>query len=85
MVRSLTTAAVATVLMCTPAAACHHSEQLISQAQESDVYFRRKSNQPLINEKTSIDPENCTPNADGGFTCDTKVVNPDSPDNKYRN
>ncbi len=86
MLRSLTTAAAAAVLMCTPAMACsNQSEQLVSQSQESDVYFRRKSNQPLVNEQTSIDAQNCTANADGGFTCDTKVVNPVSPDNEYRN
>ncbi len=53
-------------------------------AQDGQVYFRRKSNQPLIGPNTELKPTNCKTAADGSISCDVQIVNPEDPSNRYR-
>jgi len=52
--------------------------------QDGQVYFRRKSNQPMIGPNTELKPTNCVTAADGSISCDVQIVNPADPSNRYR-
>jgi hypothetical protein len=53
-------------------------------AQDGQVYFRRKGNQPFIGPNTELKPTNCKTADDGTIRCDVQIVNPSDPSTRYR-
>lgn len=54
-----------------------------SLAQQGQTFMRNK-NTPVVTPQTSVEPRNCQQARDGAISCDTQLVNPQDPANKYR-
>lgn len=52
-------------------------------AQQGQTFMRNK-NQPVVTPQTSVEPRNCQQSGDGTIRCDTQLVNPQDPANRYR-
>ena len=52
-------------------------------AQQGQTFMRNK-NRPVVTPQTSVEPRNCQQAQDGAISCDTQLVNPQDPANRYR-
>lgn len=52
-------------------------------AQQGQTFMRNK-NQPVVTPQTRVEPRNCQQGSDGAIRCDTQLVTPQNPANRYR-